>query len=409
MKAILTGLALLLLALPAQAQTADARWQPWLGCWELTADNVREGAPAARRLADGSPTARRSGDSIPRVCVSAAGGGARFETTVRGQAAVDQTIVADAVQRPLNDAECQGTQHAEWSRDGLRLFSRATLTCKDDAAQRVVSGLSMLAPNGSWLDIQAVEIGSRETVRVRRYYRAAGEPAVSRAVVAASSLTLDDVKEASAKVAPRALEAALVETDAGFDLKAGHLVDLDKAGVPDSVIDLMVALSYPERFVVERPSRRGGGGGGTFINDPFLLGWSFGYPVFYDAYSPFYYTPFGYSRYSFGGGYIADGIAFISAPTEPQPSGAGRVVDGQGYTRIRPREAAAAENGQTGTRSNRAISRTPGTPIDSSSSSSTASSSGGSSTSSGGSSTSSGGGYSAGSSSGDTGRTAQPR
>jgi hypothetical protein len=263
----------------------------------------------------------------------------------------------------------------------------------------------MLAPNGTWLDIQAVEIGSRETVRVRRYYRAPGEPALSRAVVAASSLTLDDVKEASAKVAPRALEAALVETGAGFDLKARHIVDLDKAGVPDSVIDLMVALSYPERFVVERTSRGGGGGGGTtFINDPFLLGWSFGYPVWYDdyAYSPFYYTPFGYSRYSFGGGYTVDGIAFVSAPTEPQPSGTGRVVDGQGYTRIRPREAASAENGQRGTGTPSTISRTPSTASVDSSSSSTPSSSGGSSTSSG-------GGYSAGSSSGDTGRTAQPR
>src|SRR5215216_4099698 len=110
MKAIFTGFALLLLALPAHAQTADSHWEPWLGCWELTADNVREGTPAARRLAEGSLTARRNSDSIPRVCVTAAGGGARFETTVRGQAAVDQAIIADAVERPLTDAECQGTQ-----------------------------------------------------------------------------------------------------------------------------------------------------------------------------------------------------------------------------------------------------------------------------------------------------------
>ena len=33
MKAILAAVALLAAALPAQAQTADARWEPWLGCW----------------------------------------------------------------------------------------------------------------------------------------------------------------------------------------------------------------------------------------------------------------------------------------------------------------------------------------------------------------------------------------
>jgi hypothetical protein len=341
---------------------------------------------------------------MPRVCVTRAANGVRVETTVRGQAAIDQTIVADSTDRPLTDEDCRGTQRAEWSRDGLRFFSNADVTCKDDPAPRRVSGLSMLAPNGTWLDVQAIEVGPRETVRVRRYYRAAGEPAVSRPLVAASSLSLDDVKEASGKVAPRALEAALVETNAGFDLEGRSLVDLDNAGVPDSVIDLLVALSYPERFVVERSSS-GGGGGTTFVNDPFLIGWAFGYPSFYDNYfySPYYYSPFGYSRSSFRGfGLAGDGIAVVSVPAGPQPSGAGRVVDGQGYTRVRQRETASATDGQstvTRTRSTASASTPP--PASSGSSSSGSSSSGSTGSSSGGSSSGSAGG--------DTGRTAQPR
>jgi hypothetical protein len=403
MKAILAALALLAVAVPAQAQSADARWEPWLGCWELTADNIGEGAPAAGRLSSAPAPAQRRNDATPRVCVTRDAAGVRVETTVRGQAAIDQRIVADATERPLADEDCRGTQRAEWSNDGLRFFSTATLTCKDDPAPRRVSGMSMLATNGTWLDVQAIEIGARETVRVRRYYRAPGEPAVPRLTVAASSLSLDDVKEASGKVAARALEAALVETNTGFDLSGRTLLDLDSAGVPDSVIDLLVALSYPDRFVVERSSSRGsaGGGGGTiFTNDPFMVGWAFGYPAFYDDYfySPYYYTPFGYSRRSFGGfGQLGDSISIAPAPSGPQPSGAGRVVDGQGYTRVRPRETEAVDNGRPST-----VTRTSSTPADSAPAPSSGSSSNGSSTSSG-------GGDASGSSGGDTGRTAQPR
>jgi hypothetical protein len=404
MKAIVAAFALVLAALPAQAQTADARWEPWLGCWELTADNVRDPAPAAGRLPDGSATIARRNGLSPRVCVTRAANGARFETTVAGQTAVDHTIIADAAERALTDDGCQGTQRAEWSSDGLRFFSRAELTCKDDPAPRHVSGLSMLAVDGTWLDIQAVEIGSRETVRVRRYYRAAGESSIARATLAASSLSLDDVKEASGKVAARALEAALVETGAGYDLKASQVVELDRAGVPDTVIDLIVALSYPERFVVERRSSSSGGGGGTFINDPFLVGWAFGYPAFYDDYfySPYYYTPFGYSRGSFGRFGFDDGGIAVVVPSGPQPSGAGRAVDGQGYTRVRPRETTRAEDGGR-------VTRTTSTAAGSAPPADTSSSGGSTVSSAGYSSGASSSGSSSGSDSGDSGRTAQPR
>jgi hypothetical protein len=397
MKALLLVVALVAAAGPAAAQTADSRWEPFLGCWDLTNDNVREGAPAAARLAN-SPLATRSRNGTgPRVCVTGTpDGGARFETTLRGQSAIDQTLVADGTNRPLNDAECRGTQRSEFSSDGLRLFSRAELTCDGDAGPRRVSGISLLALNGTWVDIQAVEIAGRETVRVRRYYRSEGQPAIPSATLAASNLSLEDIKEASTKTVPRALEAALVETNAGFFLSGKQLVDLDDAGVPDSVIDLIVALSYPERFVVERTAR--GGGSGGFGNDPFGLGWAFGYPVWYDDfyYSPYFYSPFGYSRYGYSGyGNGFDGV-MVNVNPEPQPSGSARAVDGQGYTRVRPRETASTSpqglivRGSDG------------------GGSSTSSSSGGGSSSG---TASSGGGYSnGGGGGGDSGgRTAQPR
>jgi uncharacterized membrane protein YgcG len=398
MKAFVLGSVLVLAAIPSAAQTAVAPWEPFLGCWELTFENLTEGAAAAR--AASRPLASRPKNAGgPRVCVTRTTDGARFETTVDGQPAIDQTLVADAADHPINDAECRGTQRAEFSRDGLRLFSRAELTCAGDPVPRRVSGISLLAPNGQWMDIQAIERAGRETVRVRRYYQADGQLPRTRPTFALSRLTIDDVQEASGKVVPRALEAALVETGAGFDLTSKQLLALDDAGVPDSVVDLMVALSYPDRFVVERTPRGGGGAGTSFAGDPFMLGWAFGYPVLYDDffYSPYYYRPFGYANYGYGYyGSIGGDVVVVPVEPGPQPSGTGRVVDGQGYTRIRPRETAAADD-----RPN--TSRTSSLPSGDSGGSSSGSSSGTASSSGGYSSGGSGGGG------GDTGRTAVPR
>jgi hypothetical protein len=391
MRSLSWSVALLLLAVPSAAQTATPTWEPWLGCWELAIDSVRESPSTRATLADGA-SARRGG--APRVCVTASeNGGARFVTTIAGQPDVEYTTVPDGRDRPLEEGDCRGTQWAEWSQDGLRVFTRAEFTCQGDSAPRRISGLSLFASNGTWLDIQAIESDGRESVRVRRYYRAEGESLLARTTRSASVLTLADVKEASGKVAPRALEAALVESNAGFNLRADSVIELDDAGVPDSVIDLMVALSYPDRFIVERSQRSSGGSG--FASDPFMLGWAFGYPVWYDDYfySPYYYMPFGYSSYAlrgYSGPYLGQPITIVPGGNEPRPSGTGRVVDGQGYTRVRERETAVTDNGVR---------------IPAGSSSAT----GSSSTSSTGSTASSGGGYSGGSSSGDTGRTAQPR
>jgi uncharacterized membrane protein YgcG len=406
MRTFIVGFALVLAAAPAFAQTnSDERWTPWLGCWDLVLENAREGPPEIDRPRErSSPT-----DSIrPRVCVERAPtGGATFRTTIGTQNAISQTLVADGSDRPITDSDCQGTQRAEWSRNGLRLFVRAELTCKSDPGQRRVSGFAMLGPNATWTDVQAIDAGGRETYRVRRYRR------VDAATVAVGStrgaaLSLDDVKEASGKVSSPALEAALVETNASFPLSSQRLIDLADAKVPERIIDLLVALSYPKRFVVE--TTRVERAPAAFSDDPFLFG--FGYPLWYDPfgfssplygyYSPYFYSPFaysyarGYNPFYLNGGYgyevIDVGGGGVGRPD--RPSGSGRVVDGQGYTRVRPREPDTI-----------ATSRPGSAPAGSGDSGSSSSSSSGSS----GSSSVSSGGFSSGASSSDTGRTAQPR
>jgi len=409
MKAFAPALALLL-ALPAYAQqnTADPRWNRWIGCWELVVENAREGAPTPDTTTR-APRSRTLDPVRPQVCVEAApGGGATFTTKVGTQTPIVQTVIADGVGRPVTEDGCTGTQNAEWSADGLRLYARAELTCKGDPGTRRVSGLAMLGPDGRWTDVQSVEIDGREGFRVRQYRRSADERTVND--IAATALTLEDVKEASAKVSPRALEAALVETRASFDLDSRKLLDLQAAGVPASVVDVMVALSYPDRFVVERTAAVDRART-PIVNDPFMLGWAFSLPSWSDVYgfysplygpfSPYYYSPFAYSYYRgynpffYGvGSYAIDAGGGGGNVRPDRPSGQGRVVNGRGYTRVRPREAepAAVVRGGGGS-----------TAMSSGGGSSSSSGSSGGSASPAGFSSGGGGGASSG------GRTAQPR
>jgi hypothetical protein len=258
------------------------------------------------------------------------------------------------------------------------------------------------------VDVQTVAVGARETVRVKRYHRNSDSVRPARPTVVSSGLSLDEVTEASARVSAAALEAALIETSSGFDLTSKQLLAMDSAGVPDRVIDLLVALSYPEKFLVQRVAQASLGGQSTYARDPFLI-WPY-----YDGYyygSPYFYEPFGFRGYAVvqyvpviigdGGGGGGNGSA----------SGTGRVVNGQGYTRVVPRDqgpAAPAPPGRTASTSRSA-------PVDSSSSSGSSasgSSSSGSSSSGSSSGGSSSGGSSGGSSTGDSGssgRTAVPR
>ena len=395
MRQLVFALTVLALGSPAYGQTAnDARWLPWLGCWELSEHAVRDsGEPATeeQRQPSVADTTR------PRVCVTPVPpNGASFTTTIGAEKAFDQTVTADGLDRAVDDGECRGTQSAEWSADGLRLFARAQLTCAGDSTPRGVTGLALLAPDGTWLDIQAVDVGGRENVRVRRYRRVldeTGAAAAARPHIAATRLRLSDIKEASPKISPRAIEAALVETDAGFDLTGRDLIGLDDAGVAGSVVDVLVALSYPDRFMVER-TRDSRAAGGGFFYDPFFLDYGFLSPLDGGFYAPYYYSPFAYSSYGrfYNPGFFAPGAIVIDGSAEPQPSGTGRVVNGLGYTQIREREPERGVSSASGAGSSAGAA-------------SSGSSSGGSVSTQGFSS----GGSSGGSGDGGGGRTAVPR
>lgn len=409
----------------AGAQTAPAagpsRWTPWVGCWNL----VEESADANADLLDERSGARADRNARVRVCVAPASDGGATITTSAGNTVVStETIVADGVERPLTDPECRGTQRAEWSTLGPRVFSHAEIAC-GDAPRRTVHGWSAMMAGPLWFDVQMIEGDGRTSLRVRRYRRAADQttaPSMStaREIAAAplaSQLTIAEIAEAAAKTPVPVLQAAVLELGkGGYPLKSQELIALDTAGVPDSVIDLMIAMSYPQRFSIDRASGGGGGGFDAFgFGDelwPFMAAYPYagmspfywgpyGDPMFNTLYGPYYsayYVPFGFRSWGYFdpryfNGYGGGGFVVIDpGGGEPQRTGDGRVVDGRGYTRIRRNEPDATP------RVNRGNGDGSGWSTASSGANSGSGSSGVSS-----------GGYSSGGSSGSGDRVAVPR
>lgn len=335
----------------ATAQT-DARFAHWLGCWRLEDDLVGAGA---------------------RVCITPDDqNGVKLQTLFGTQRGADEVIVPDGVARPISDADCKGTDRAEWSSDGSRVFRYTDVTCGKEPARKVAS-ISFLAEGPAWINIQLVDGGPTKNVRVQRYRRSLDQkladgsaaPLPSAGMLAAAPADgthweVDDVIEASAKLPADAVQAAITEDRGPYEVNRKNLVAMKGANVPETVIDLMIALTYPQRFVVHRagassyaPSGISMGGGWY---DPFMMS-PFAYTSMYDCYGMGYrtyyatcgslYAPYGsyYNGYynGYGGYYPGYGGGWIVVDPNPgtpvTPVAEGRVVNGRGYTQVRPRDA----------------------------------------------------------------------
>jgi hypothetical protein len=349
----------------------------------------------------------------------------------------------------VNEAGCQGTQTSEWSRDGERLFTSADVSCNGRPKQHI-SGITVIAKGPTWVDVQATDVDSGSQVRIRRYRRAIERPTevvelpgdlATRAMadaqaLSAAAMSLEDVIEASKKASAAALETALDETGARFNLNSRVLRQLADAGVSPGVIDLMVAQSFPSHFNIERaasgappiPSSMSGFGAATIYSGvPASMPYPY-YDPYYSYYS--YYSPFAYpywdsnyyySNYYYrgypptviipGGGSIGGSSGGGAGTTVGSTDTPGIVVNGRGYTRVTPGSSKPTTSGDGSAGSSHPVSspRTVRSAGDSSTGSvSGAGYSSGSSNSGSTSGESSSGGAS---SSGDSGggRTAQPR
>jgi len=355
---------------PARAQApADGHWLPWLGCW----------APVPGP--DQPDNATKGG-----LCIHATAGapGVTFATVAEGKVIGQHPIVADGARHTVTEGGCQGWESAKWSSDGRRLLRRAELDC--GGARRLISGVLLMQPESRWTDIEAAGTPGNMSIRVVDYRPMNPASALATQLVpqgqdlaiqinraaASAPLQVADVIEASRQLDARVVQALVYERGNGYALDGRTLERLADERVSTDVIDLMVALSYPDFFSIDgsggklalradsTPARggRGGYGGGGPGWGCYAYGfnpWGYGYPYWMAAYRPVYgygYTygygygdpyGYGYGDPCFGGygggyggywgggywGYPSGGVIVIKNPD--QGNGHGRATRG-GYT-----------------------------------------------------------------------------
>jgi len=235
---------------PAQAQAAeDLRWLPWLGCWEPTDELATEGSEFL-------------------VCITPDRDGVRVETLVDGESMGAEFLAGDGSRQDASEGGCEGTRQARFADDGRRLFVLSDLECGLDA-RRTTRGVFAMGSDGfEWIEIQSISAGEGDTpfLSVRRFQVASratlarherAEPATDRGLAietarrsAARAMTAGALAEASDIAGPAVTAALVAEMGQPFDLDARALRDYRNQGVAPEVLDMMIAMTWPDRFQV---------------------------------------------------------------------------------------------------------------------------------------------------------------
>jgi hypothetical protein len=281
--ALLLPAAFLLLSAPAAAQQAtdagpgmasgieDPRWLPWVGCWEPTDQAGPPNVAPATDPADPDALApEAAGGSSLLVCVTPSEGGVDIETLIDGESMLVEHFRTDGTPQPAMEGGCEGTRQATWSDDGRRVYLSSDLVCGADA-RRTTSGVFAMGADGfDWIEIQAIgtviagEADDDPYLSVRRFQVASRAtlarhdrmmPAADRGLAvetsrraAARALSTDAVVEAADRAGPEVAAALVAEMGYPFDLDARALKALSDQGVDAQVLDMMIAMTWPEHF-----------------------------------------------------------------------------------------------------------------------------------------------------------------
>ena len=320
------GAALALAGLPAgvdgQAPNTRMGWQPFLGCWQ----------------ADGAE------EDLGILCFAAVGDQVEMLTIADGAITHREGFAVDGQPRQIEQDGCVGTESARFSDDQRRIYTASEITCQGQAP-RSGSGVIFMPSAGEWVDVRSSQArGEEATAWVQWYVRTnesqlnelgirsgrATGPLAVRGVMSftRAPITIDDVIDASENVDETAVEAWIAEVSQEFaGLDSEDLLKLDAVGVSGNVIDVVVAVSFPERFAVSEDgasSQSGYVGLRPLWADPYYSGYSrYGYG---GLYSPYGYGYGGYSRY------YPYRTVIVDVTPVPRHTG-GRVIAGKGYSR----------------------------------------------------------------------------
>ena len=368
-------------------ENLDNHWLPWIGSWRLVSSTINSIGPPLKE------------EYLLTIRPDKEGNFITMESTRDKTVMYEEKIETDGLRHPLNEDGCTGWYSYSWSETGNRLLFNGESSCVGDLSQKI-SGISIIDTVGDYVDIKLLKSGDEKAITVHRYQHVDSDlntpaalilsKAYNARISAGKGFSLDEVIELSSKVEPEVLETALVEMHNPFPVNSKQLIRLSDAKVPSKIVDLVVALSFPEKFTVEKATLSWVKTSPSFMAPQYLL------PI-----SPWYWTPFAcllhdHRYYDWDWDWYLDWYlqswwypyeyGYINYGGGAGTDNNGKLVSGQGYTRTPPansgsqRRYAVPRNAQaTRITTNQSSSRSSGV----SSSSATTTSSGTSSASSG--------------------------
>jgi len=339
-----------------ESVSIDVRWIPWIGSWRLVSDTVN------------TDNRDLNGDYRLEVSPTDSGTAVTMKTFKDDTVLFEDVIIADGISRPLKDKECSGWYKYSWSDTGKRLLFESESRCPDKPAQNI-SGISVMNRNGDWVDIQLLQNSQDRIITVRRYSLVSDQTedftgqgvGIARAgrLKAGANFTVNEIIELSGTVPQEVLEAAIMEYREPFSINSKTLQRLADADVPSPVIDLMVALSFPEKFYVERDtvSIMAAGDSGSGEADVIYPSPYYSHYSIVDPFFPWYWTPSTYALYWNYGWDIWPGVYYPYYYSSGSYGGfqqrhdSGRLVAGRGYTQVRSRDSSSPPSGNAVRRS----------------------------------------------------------
>lgn len=311
---------------PVKAQDVHPGWQPYIGCWEPISAGEAEGT----------------------LCFVPDAQHVEMLTVISGELAYREPFSADGSARAIEQDGCQGTETAVFSADQRRIYTSSDVACEGGTSRHSDGIISMPYP-GQWLDVRMVEVDGRATTWSQWYQKSDDAPlarllgesvelpgGMMRArgftAYATAPITVDEVIDASQNVDHEAVRAWIAEAGQEFrGLDTKDILALTDAGVSEAVIDVVVAISFPEHFNVGgRSAQVADNGGQRRVIRTVWAGYS-PYGSYGYGYSPYYYGSNYYGGYYGGWGWgrsrpYTPGNYTVTRTTTS------RAVSGKGYT-----------------------------------------------------------------------------
>jgi len=328
---------------------------PWVGTWTIVEDQPSLGAMGANQAA------------VVEIRLTSDGIGLDISRKSPNQPDVKEVLIPDGNKRPVEEQNCSGWRSAHLVAEAGLIVESSEMNCKD-AGSIATSSLRIILAADRIAHILALKAGGQTRLAVRRLSFEYDLPSAPdsqtgwRAVAARTELSapwnLETIIRLSKIIDGQLLQAALLEKKTQLNLTPGSLKEMKTARLPNGIIDLLVALAYPDQFHIEkngqvelRPwivSSPGSAGPSSMPSGPLSY-----YPgAFYNCYSPYgyfygfpfsglysaafcisYYSPFWWDYPIYipdnGGGGSGGSVG---------GGGGGRLTSDQGYVQIEPRD-----------------------------------------------------------------------